>query len=566
MEPNIQYTSRHSILLVEDDPVSRKNLGILIQNKLPGIKLLLAENGETGLNLCKEYTPQIVITDINLPMINGIRMAGEILSHSPSTKIIVITAHNNMQYLLDCINIGISRYVLKPIEYSLLFEAIEDCIARIELETRVKEQNEYIRKLSMVVEQSPSMIMITDADGIIEYVNPMFSELTGYTPEEVIGQNPRILRTSKTPPEVHKDLWSTINSGLAWRGELLNSKKNGDLYWEAASIFPLFNGKNKITHFIAVKDDITRHKQIEKELQESEKRYRSLFENMLEGFAYCKMLFDDNGLPVDFVYLDVNNAFVNITGADNVVGKKVTEVFPGIRELHPELFEIYNRVASTGKIEKFDLEFKPAAIWLSVSVYSPEKDYFVAIFDDITDRKHYEIELSESEKRYKELSITDAMTQLFNSRHFFNQLKFEAERANRYKHPLSLILLDIDDFKRYNDTYGHLEGDKVLAVLAASMKKNLRSIDSAYRYGGEEFTVLLPETGLENALLIAERIRLDFSLSVLSPLPESEVRMTVSIGAGQYIFNEIDSSFIERVDKAMYHAKKLGKNQVCRAI
>jgi PAS domain S-box-containing protein len=128
-------------------------------------------------------------------------------------------------------------------------------------------------------------------------------------------------------------------------------------------------------------------------ISESEKRYHSLFENMLDGFAYCRMLFDDRGTPADFVYLDVNVAFVKLTGVANAVGKKVTEVFPGLRESNPELFEIYGRVALTGVPQTFETEFKPLGVWLSVSVYSPEREHFVAVFDDITERKRAQEEI-----------------------------------------------------------------------------------------------------------------------------------------------------------------------------
>lgn len=128
-------------------------------------------------------------------------------------------------------------------------------------------------------------------------------------------------------------------------------------------------------------------------LEESEQHYRSLFENMLDGFAYCKMLFDDHGRPVDFVYLEVNNAFRRLTGLENVVGKRVTDIIPGIREANPEMFEIYGRVAMTGRPETFEIDFKPLGVWLSVSVYSPEREHFVAVFDDITDRKRTEDKL-----------------------------------------------------------------------------------------------------------------------------------------------------------------------------
>jgi len=136
--------------------------------------------------------------------------------------------------------------------------------------------------------------------------------------------------------------------------------------------------------------DISDRKQAEEALRKSEKRYHSLFENMLEGFAYCKMLYDELGSPVDFVYLDVNSAFGRLTGLENAKGKRVTELIPGVKESAPELFETYGRVALTGKPERFEIEFKPLALWLSVSVYSLEKEHFVTVFDDITVRKRAE--------------------------------------------------------------------------------------------------------------------------------------------------------------------------------
>jgi len=186
----------------------------------------------------------------------------------------------------------------------------------------------------------------------------------------------------------------------------------------------------------------------------------------------------------------------------------------------------------------------------------------VQTFQDITERKLAEDKVRESEKMHKELSITDSLTKLYNSRHFFRQLKQEVEIAERYNHPLSLILLDIDNFKNYNDTYGHMEGDKVLALLADVIRKNLRSTDSGFRYGGEEFTVLMPQTDRENIFTAAERLRQSFADTPLLPLPEIEVHMTVSIGAGQYLSGETTDAFVKRVDAGMYQAKKSGKNRV----
>lgn len=128
----------------------------------------------------------------------------------------------------------------------------------------------------------------------------------------------------------------------------------------------------------------------EQELRQSEEKYRSLFESLLEGYAYCRMIYDDAGRPEDFIYLEVNRAFDEIVGVKTVTGKRVTEVFPGIKRAFPDLFEIYGRVAMSGRPETFDLDFKPSGKWLHISVYSPAKQYFVAIFEDITQRKKAE--------------------------------------------------------------------------------------------------------------------------------------------------------------------------------
>lgn len=142
-----------------------------------------------------------------------------------------------------------------------------------------------IRKLSVAIEQSPSTIVVTDTEGRIEYVNPKFAKLTGYTPDEVYGENPRIFKSGVHPPEFFSDLWKTITSGKEWRGEFCNKKKNGDLYWEQASISPIRNSDGKITNFVAVKEDITEKKHAEEALRNSEKFLQSVFDGIRDGLS-----------------------------------------------------------------------------------------------------------------------------------------------------------------------------------------------------------------------------------------------------------------------------------------
>jgi len=124
-------------------------------------------------------------------------------------------------------------------------------------------------------------------------------------------------------------------------------------------------------------------------------RLRLLFNNMLEGYAYCRMIFDDQGQPDDFVYVDVNRAFGELTGLSDVVGKRVTQVIPDIKASNPEIFEIYGRVTRSGESEQFDLSLDQLGVVLNISVFRPESDHFVAVFEDITERKLAEEKLEE---------------------------------------------------------------------------------------------------------------------------------------------------------------------------
>jgi PAS domain S-box-containing protein len=148
----------------------------------------------------------------------------------------------------------------------------------------------------------------------------------------------------------------------------------------------------------------------QKALTESEARYRSLFENMLSGYTHCRMLFKD-GKPEDFIYLDVNDAFEKLTGLKDVAGKKVSEVIPGVQESNPELFEIYGRVARSGQPERFETHIDSLGIWFSISVNSPRPDYFVAVFDNITERKHAE-NLVQARMRLMEFAATHSLGEI----------------------------------------------------------------------------------------------------------------------------------------------------------
>ena len=175
---------------------------------------------------------------------------------------------------------------------------------------------------------------------------------------------------------------------------------------------------------------------------------------------------------------------------------------------------------------------------------------------------------SEKKENYRKmaeltnLTTRDDLTGLFNSRQFYRHIAQEVDRSNSYFRSLSLILMDIDNFKTLNDTYGHLFGDKILSAIGDIVKSAIRIQDTAYRYAGDEFTIILPETELEMAIAVAERVRQAIendTQALSSPRP---VTVTVSIGVVEYLTDEAIKSFVHRADSAMYTSKKRGRNNI----
>lgn len=239
------------------------------------------------------------------------------------------------------------------------------------------------------------------------YLSAAAERILGLKPEEVKADASMLYRQILEPfrPVVEQAEVTSAMNQLLFDVEVPVLVTDGTVKWLHIRSMP-FRQEDGQMIWNGIATDVTDHKRAEEELRESEARYHSLFENTLDGFAYCQMLFDEHDHPQDFVYLAVNDAFGRLTGLENVIGKRATEVIAGIKEMAPELFETYGRVASTGNPERFEIDFKPLGLWLSVSVYSSEKGYFVAVFDNITDRKRAEEALRQSEERCRLLVET----------------------------------------------------------------------------------------------------------------------------------------------------------------
>jgi diguanylate cyclase (GGDEF)-like protein/PAS domain S-box-containing protein len=254
-----------SLLYVEDERVTREQISRILQRIVT--ELYVAENGQQGLELYREKRPDIIMSDIMMPVMNGLEMAREIRRLDRDSQIVMLTAYSDTEYLLECIRLGINQYVQKPVDFSQLATAIETCSNYVLLKRKLQQQEDRIQMLSQAVEQAPAPVMITSLNGSIEYVNSMFCRLTGYQAAEVLGRNPNLLKSGLNQAGIYTELWETILSGKEWKGELANKRKNGSVYWEMVKISPLRDAQNNVTGFLKVSQDISERKQYEESLQ-----------------------------------------------------------------------------------------------------------------------------------------------------------------------------------------------------------------------------------------------------------------------------------------------------------
>jgi diguanylate cyclase (GGDEF)-like protein/PAS domain S-box-containing protein len=609
--------------------------------------------------------------------------------------------------------------------------------------TKRKQVEDQLQKLARAVEQSPATVVITDAQGRIEFVNPKFTRLTGYSMDEVLGRNPRILKTNLTPPSTHQKLWETILSGREWRGEFANKKKSGEIYWESASISPIKNAAGVITHFIAVKEDISERKRAEEALQKAEEEARRLFAEAAEGIFRTSP---------EGRFLVANPAVARILGYGSP-----EEFVSSINDSERELWEdpqerklVMKLLEQQGAVRGYECQFRRkdgAPIWVSINVHnSPGPDgqtqYFQGSFEDITEHRQAREALEEAHRKLarslevlksrseeittlsefgrllqsclnreeayritqayceklfpsfsggiyltaasrnlvqvvtswgepgasepsfapekcwalrggrlhsvveqnppaqcghmppapavpyfclplmaqgeamgilhiechtdtasrhsddweefkrsreelasavaehvalalanlqlretlRSQSIRDPLTGLYNRRYMEESLQRDILRASRNDSTIGILLLDIDYFKRYNDTFGHEAGDTVLKEIGLLLQKHVRGDDIACRLGGEEFLLIMPGAQLEIARQRAERLREAVKQLAVSFRGQTLGAITISIGVAVHPEQGSDTdSVLQAADKALYVAKESGRDRTVLA-
>ncbi len=450
-------------------------------------------------------------------------------------------------------------------------------------------------------------IAIADFRGCLVQANARFLEMFGYDLWEVSGKSVETLCFPEDMEYSRRITAEMVGGRDSLSLERRYRRKDGSEIFCEVSVSSLRSAEGHTEGFVGVFQDVTERTRATMRLTHAHAERKAILENSFIGIMVLK----------DRVFIEVNRRFLELFGytREEVIGrdtriihvseesfqrfgaesypplteKPVAREYPFRRKDGEEMWcRITGQAIEPGDLSKGvvwsvdditeqrnaeqalrtyaeDLYFakdameeNAAKLAMAVSELDVKNEQLQV---EIRNRLRAEEKLRESEQRYKELATRDELSGLFNSRQFHSQIQAELRRTKRYGHPLSLIFIDLDDFKRFNDAWGHPEGDKLLASLGDIVGASIRDTDFGFRYGGEEFVVMLPETRLDEAMALSERIRTRFGGLLFSPQPGASVSQTMSVGVAEYFPGESLESFIGRADAAMYQAKAQGKNR-----
>ncbi|MGH2566723.1 MAG: PAS domain S-box protein, partial [Bacteroidota bacterium] len=258
---------RLRILNVEDNPNDTEFIRAMLEQETILTDILRVDSREQFISALQQQHFDLILSDYNLPGFDGLSALQVAKQFAPDVPFIYVSGTIGEERAIEALKNGATDYVIKD-RLKRLPAVVRRALAERQERTERRRTEEELRKLFRAIEQSPSMVMITDASGNIEYVNPKLTETTGYSAREIIGQNPRILKSGKMPDEEYQRLWKTITAGGEWHGELYNRRKTGENYWVSASISAVRNLDGVITHFVAVQEDITTRRQAEEKIHQ----------------------------------------------------------------------------------------------------------------------------------------------------------------------------------------------------------------------------------------------------------------------------------------------------------
>lgn len=324
MKKELSFLNELNVLYVEDDKFIQEELEFFLSGKVK--KLFIASDGKEGLEAYKNNQIDLIITDIQMPKMNGLEMSYAIREINKDAKIIITTAFNDTEYLMEAIKLNLGNYLTKPLDLNYLIEIMIESAKNILLEKENKKILNTFEQYKSIVDER-SIVSKTDINGIITYVNKPFEEISGYKIEELLGRSHNIIRHEDTPSEIFEDMWNTILDKKVWQGKIKNKKKNGDYYIVDTIIKPILNVDGQIEEFIALRNDIT---ELEMSKEYFKNRNEKFTTNLKDSIRVAKTYKDivDRSNMIIRIDLDrnitfVNEAFCEVSGytKDELIGK-----------------------------------------------------------------------------------------------------------------------------------------------------------------------------------------------------------------------------------------------------
>jgi len=535
------------ILYIEDDPEARYLMADIIRYK--GYIYLEASRGLEGIKLAQEHSPDLVLIDLVLPDMQGYEVTTHLktLSNLAQTPIIAITAETHQNVKEMVLAAGCDGYIPKPINVSEFIFKIEEFLSGHKEQMKPEEERIYLQKYNIQLVNRLKK-KISELETLNENLSGLNSELFS-SKEELASYNDRLfylnnlanyLRALDDPQVLIEILPSKVVEGFQVKRCVLFEISN-----EGSSLIPLASAGIALSSLK------------KQELQLSENFYRQLSEqggtiwikDLAEIVDLSLFAFSEKLESLNFLISNLSN--LGRQRDSTSLLKKVNE--DSAQDVEIESSKKYLIFMDKGK------EFESFHTY-EVRIIKSFLHSVAIIYENILLHSR----LIDLYKIKAEQAIRDGMTKVYNYRFFIQELQRETNRSIRFKTCFSLMMLDIDHFKKFNDTCGHLEGDKVLKLISHLVDQNTRTTDTVCRYGGEEFTIIMPGLKKAEAIVIAEKLRslievYDFEGESTKPCR----KVTISIGVSSYPEDETEpEKLLKLADKALYRAKESGRNRV----
>jgi diguanylate cyclase (GGDEF)-like protein/PAS domain S-box-containing protein len=425
---------------------------------------------------------------------------------------------------------------------------------RKQIADAMRESEERYRKMVNAVTAYTYTVEICEGQTLSTHHSIGCYAITGYNPEDY-KDNPYLWYSMIYPDDRMIVMTSITDIMKGSPGPPIEHRivrRDGSLVWVRNTFVPYYDKNGRLIKYDGLIENISERKEAEEALRLSEEKFRTIAETAVDAIITAnskgEIIFWNASAEKIFGYTD-----------EEIRGKSLTLLMPERYRYDHE--QGLKRLMATGKSKYFGKitemhglrkDGSEFPLELSVAMWKAGEDIsFSAIIRDITKRKKLEQELEKN-------ATTDRLTEVFNRTKFHEIIKQEVERAKRYNQPLSMIMFDIDHFKNVNDTFGHSIGDYILKNLTQVVKENLREIDYLVRWGGEEFIIITPQTEMERAGVLAERVRKaveNYKFDIVG-------RITISLGVTQFKKHDTEDTFITRTDDALYSAKRRGRNCV----